>query len=194
MSGSNFCCLICLKVSQEAAKVVWYSHLFKNVPQFAVIHTIKCFSIVNEAEVYVFLEFHFFLCDPTNFGNLIFDCSASLNLSLYMWKFLVHILSKLSLKDFEYYLGCMWNECNCMAVWIFWGIAFLWDWKTELFQSCGHCWVFQIHWHIECRTLIASSFRIWKSSAGIPSLPLSLYWDFLRPPWLHTSGCWALGE
>ena len=46
--------------------------------------------------------------------------------------------------------------------------------KIELFQSCGHCWIFQIWWHIECSTLTATSFRIWKSSAGIPSVPLAL--------------------
>ena len=47
--------------------------------------------------------------------------------------------------------------------------------KTDLFQSCGHCWVFQICWYVECRTLIASSFRIWNSSAGLPSPPLALF-------------------
>ena len=47
--------------------------------------------------------------------------------------------------------------------------------KTDLFQSCGHCWVFQIWWHIECSTFTASSFRIWNSSTGIPSPPLSLF-------------------
>ena len=67
--------------------------------------------------------------------------------------------------------------------------------KTDLFQSCGHCWVFQICWHIECSTFTASSFRIWMSSTGIPS-PLSpcLQWCFLRPTWLHIPGCLALGE
>ena len=47
--------------------------------------------------------------------------------------------------------------------------------KTDLFQSCGHCWVFQICWHITCSTLTASSFRIWNSSTGIPSPPLALF-------------------
>ena len=47
--------------------------------------------------------------------------------------------------------------------------------KTDLFQSCGHCWVFQICWHIECSTFIASAFRIWNSSSGIPSPPLALF-------------------
>ena len=63
-----------------------------------------------------------------------------------------------------------------MIVWTFFGIAILWNWsETDLFQSCGHCWVFQICWHIECSTLIRLSFRIWNSSAGIPSPPLALF-------------------
>ena len=56
MSSSNYCFLTCIQVSQKASKVVWYSHLLKNFPQFAVIHTVKGFSVVNEAEVGVFLE------------------------------------------------------------------------------------------------------------------------------------------
>ena len=65
--------------------------------------------------------------------------------------------------------------------------------KTDLFQSCGHCGVFQIFWHIECSTFTASSFRIWNSSAGIPSSPLALFVVML-PTWLHIPGCLALGE
>ena len=71
MSGSNGCFLTCIQISQEAGKVVWYSHLFKNVPQFVVIHTVKGFHIVNEAEVNVFLEFSCFFYDPTDVGSLI---------------------------------------------------------------------------------------------------------------------------
>ena len=59
MSGSHFCFLTCIQISQEAGKVVWYSHLFKNFPQFVVIHTLFGFSVVNETEVDVFLEFAF---------------------------------------------------------------------------------------------------------------------------------------
>ena len=67
--------------------------------------------------------------------------------------------------------------------------------KTDLFQSCGLCWVFQICWHIEWSTFIASSLRIWNSSTGIPSPPLALFVVcFLRPTWLHVPGCLALGE
>ena len=65
--------------------------------------------------------------------------------------------------------------------------------QTDLFQSCGHRWVFQICWRIECSTFTASSFRIWNSSTGIPSPPLAL-WCFLRPTWLCIPGCLALDE
>ena len=67
--------------------------------------------------------------------------------------------------------------------------------KTDFFQSYGHCWVFQICWHIECSTFTASSFRIWNSSTGIPSPPLALFIVMLpKPTWLHIPGCLALGE
>ena len=70
----------------------------------------------------------------------------------------------------------MWNDCSCSVVWTVFCIALLWDWsKTDLFQSCGHCCVFQICWHIECNTLTSSFFRILNSSAGIPSLLLALF-------------------
>ena len=80
--------------------MVWYSYLFKNFPQFVMIHTLKGFSVVNEAEVDVFLEFPCFLYDPINVGNLISGSSAFSKPSLYIWKFSVHILLKTSLKDF----------------------------------------------------------------------------------------------
>ena len=96
MSGPNCCFLTHIQVTQEADKV-WYSHLFKNFPQFVVIHTVKGFSIVNEAEVDVFLEFPCFLYDPTDVGSLISDSPAFSKPSLYIWKFLVHVLLKPSL-------------------------------------------------------------------------------------------------
>ena len=68
----------------------------------------------------------------------------------------------------------MWNECSCVVVWTFFGAALLRAGITDVFQSCGHCWVFQICWHVEYNTLTASSFRIWSSLAGIPSPPLAL--------------------
>ena len=81
--------------------MVWYSHLFKNVPQFVVIHTVKGFGVVNEAEVDVFLEFSCFFYGPTDVGNLISGSPAFSKSSLYIWKFLVHILLKPSSEDFE---------------------------------------------------------------------------------------------
>ena len=116
-------------------KMVWYSHLFKNFSQFVVINTVKGFSIVNEAEVGVFLEFPCFLYDPMSVGNLISGSSAFSKPSLYLWKFSVHILLKPSLKDFEHNLASMWHEHNCMVVWTFFGIAFDWiGMKTDFFQ------------------------------------------------------------
>ena len=84
--------------------MIWYSHLFKNFPQFVVIHTVKGFSVLTEAEVVVFLEFPRFLYDPKNVGKLISGFSALPKFSLYLWKFLVHVLLKLTLKDFEHNL------------------------------------------------------------------------------------------
>ena len=87
--------------------MVWYSHLFKNFPQFIVIHTIKGFGVVNKAEVDVFLEFLCFLYDPMDAGNLISGSSAFSKSSLNIWKFSVHILLKPSLEDFECDLASM---------------------------------------------------------------------------------------
>ena len=92
-----------------------YSHLFKNFPQFVVIHTVKGFSIDNEAEVDVFLEFSCLFYDPMDVGNLISGSSAFSKSSLYMWKFSVHTMLKPSLKDFERDLASMRNECNCVV-------------------------------------------------------------------------------
>ena len=84
--------------------MVWYSHLFKNFPQIVVIHTVKGFSIVNEAEIDIFLEFSCFFYDPMDVGNLISDSSAFSKFSLNIWKLMGHILLKPSLENFEHYL------------------------------------------------------------------------------------------
>ena len=76
MSGSNWCILSCIQVSQEAGKVVWYSQIFNNFPQFVVIHMVKIFIAVKEAEVGVLLEFPCFFYDPTDIGNLISGSAA----------------------------------------------------------------------------------------------------------------------
>ena len=96
-----------MQVYQEAGKVIGYSHHFKNFPQFVEIHTVKGFSVVNKAEADVFLEFLWFFYDPMNAGNLISGSSAFSKSSLYIWKFLVHVLLKPNLEDFEYYLASM---------------------------------------------------------------------------------------
>ena len=85
--------------------MVWYTHLFQNFPQFTVIHTVKGFSIVNEADV--FLELPCFLHEPTNVGNLISGSSAFSKSSLNIWKFSVHILLKPNMEDFERDLASM---------------------------------------------------------------------------------------
>ena len=138
MSGSNCCFWTCIQISQEAGKVVWYSYLFNNFPQFVVIHTVKGFSIVKEAEVDVFLEFSCFFDDSADIGHLISGSSAFSKSSLNIWKFLVHILLKPSLENFEHYFASMWNESNCAVVWAFFGIAFLWDWNEN--------WLFPVLW------------------------------------------------
>ena len=131
MFNSNCCFFTHIKISQEAGQVVWYSHLLKNFPQFIVIHTVKGFSIVNEAETDVFLQSACFLHDPVNVGNLISASSAFSKTSLNMWKFRVHILLKSGLENFEHYFTSVWDEYNCAVVWAFFGIAFLWDWNEN---------------------------------------------------------------
>ena len=87
--------------------MVWYSHPFKNFPQFVVIHTVKGFGIVNNAEIDVFLEFSSFFDDPADVGNLISGSSVFSKSSLNIWKFAVHILFKLGLENFEHYFTSM---------------------------------------------------------------------------------------
>ena len=165
--------------------MVWYSHLFQNFPQFIVVHRVKGFGIVKKAEIDVFLELLAFLMIQWMLAIWSLVPLPFFKTSLNIRKFTVHVLLKPGLENFEHYFTSMWDECNCAVVWAFFGIAFLWDWmKTDLFQSCGHCWVFQICWHIECSTFTASSFRIWNSLAGIPSPPLALFVVVLHKAYL----------
>ena len=97
--------LTCIQVSQEAGQVVWYSHLSQNFPQFIVIHTVKGFGIVSEAEVDVFLELSCFFNDPVDVGNLISSSSAISKASLNIWRFMVHVLLKPGLENFEHYFA-----------------------------------------------------------------------------------------
>ena len=90
MSSSNCCFLACIQISREASKVVWYSHLFKNFPQFVVVHTLRGFGIVNKAEADVFLDSLAFLMIQADVGNLISGSSTFSKTSLNIWKFMVH--------------------------------------------------------------------------------------------------------
>ena len=83
--------------------MLWCSHLFKNFPQFVVIHTVKGFGIVNKAEVDGFLELSCFFDDPTDVGNLISGSSPFSKSSLKIWKFMVNILTKPGLENVEHY-------------------------------------------------------------------------------------------
>ena len=138
MSDFNCCFLTCLQISQESDQVACYSHLLKNFPQFVVIHTVKGFGVDNKAEVDVFLELFFFFDNPTDVGNLISGSSAFSKSSWNIWKFTVHVLLKPGLEDFEHYFASVWDECSCVVVWTFLGIAFLWDWNEN--------WPFPVLW------------------------------------------------
>ena len=104
MFSSNCCFLTCIQVSQEAGQVVRYSYLLKNFPWFVVVHTVKAFGIVNKAEVDVLLELSCFFYDPADVGNLISGSSAFSKTSLNIREFMVHILLRPALENFEHYL------------------------------------------------------------------------------------------
>ena len=138
MSSSNCCFMTCIQVSQEAGQVVWYSHLLKNFPQFIVIQTVKAYGIVNKAEIDVFMKLSYFFDDLADVGNLVSGSSSFSKTSLNIWKFMVHVLLKPGLENFEHYFTSVWDECNCVVVWAFFGIAFLWDWNEN--------WPFPVLW------------------------------------------------
>ena len=133
ISGPNCCFLTCMQSSQEADKMVWYSHLFKNFQQFFVIHTIKGFSIVHETEVGVFWNSLAFSMIQRRLA--IWSLVPLPFQRLNIWKFSVHILLKTCLENFEHYLDKSVNECNCIVVLKFFGISFLWDWNENTFSS-----------------------------------------------------------
>ena len=140
MSTINCLSLTCIQISQEAGQVVWYSHFFKNFPQFVVIHAVKGFGIVNKAEVDVFQEFSCVFNDPEDVGSLISGSSAFSKSSLNTCKFTVDVLLKPDLENFEYYFANEIDECNCVVVWTFFHIAFLWDWNEH--------WLFPVLWSL----------------------------------------------
>ena len=116
MYSPNCCFLTYIQISQEAGQVVWYSHLFKNYPLFVVISTVKGFGVVKKAKEDVFLELSCLFDDPVNVGNLIFGSSAFSKSSLNIWKFIVHVLLKPALENFEHYFASVWDECSCVVV------------------------------------------------------------------------------
>ena len=154
MSDSICCFLTCIRFLRR--QVRWSGNLISlRIFQFVVIHTVKGFHVVNNAEVNIFLELSCFLDDPVDVGNLISDSSAFSKSSLNIWKFMVHILLKPGLENFEHYFASVWDECYCAVVWTFFGIAFLWDWNenwpfpekhwensqldlTDILQHCIH--------------------------------------------------------
>ena len=125
MSSYNCCFQTYIQISQEAGQVVWYSHQFQNFPAFIVIHTVKGFGIVSEAEIDVFLELSCFFDDPAEVGNLISGPFAFSKISLNIWVFTVHILLKPGLENFKNYFANVWDECNCAVDLAFFGSAFL---------------------------------------------------------------------
>ena len=157
LSSSNCWFLTCKCVSQEAGKVVRYSHLLKNFPHFVVIHTVKGFSTVNETEVDVFLEFPCLFYDPTDVGSLISGSSAFLKSSLFLWNLAWRILSITLLACEMSTIVQLFQHSLALP---FFGIGM----KTDIFQSHGHFWVLQICWHIECSTWTVPSFWIWNNS------------------------------
>ena len=130
MSISNCCFLTCIQISQEAGQVVLCSYLFKNFPQFVLIHTVKGFGIVNKAEVGVFLELSCFFHDPMDVGNLISGSSAFSKSSLNIWKFTVQVLLKPGLENFEHYFASMWawvQLCGSLSIlWHFLSLGLEW--------------------------------------------------------------------
>ena len=138
MSHSNCYFLACIQISQGADKVVWYSHLCQNFPQFVVIYTMKGFGIVKKAEIDVFMELSCFFCNAVDLGNLISDSSVFSKSSLNIWKFLVHVLLKPISEDFEHHFASAWDECNCAVIWTFFVFDFLWHWNEN--------WPFPVLW------------------------------------------------
>ena len=138
MSSSICCFLPCIQVSQEAGKVVLFSRLLKNFPQFIVIHAVKGFGIVKKAEIDVFLELSCFFDDPVDVGSLISGYFAFYKSSLNIWLLMVHVLLKHGLDNFECYFTSVWDDCNCVVIWAFFGIAFLRDWNEN--------WPFPVLW------------------------------------------------
>ena len=142
-SQSIFPCLILTVASWPAYRflrrqVRWSGiSISWRIFQFVVIHTVKGFGVVNKAEVNVFLEVSCFFYDTTDVGNLISGSSVFSQSSLNIWKFLIHMLLKSSLENFEHYFASLWNECNCAVFWTFFGTDLLWCTGTTQRDGMG---------------------------------------------------------
>ena len=143
--------------------------IFLRIFHFVVVHTVwwgqwsRCFSGIHLLSLWSSECWQF---------DLWFFCLFETQL-VYL-EVLHSSMLKLSLKNSEHNLTSMGSECNCLVVWTFFSPTLLWNWDENwLFQTCGHCQVFQICWHAECSTFTASSFRIWNSSDAIPSPPVA---------------------
>ena len=202
MSGSNYWFLTCIRFLRK--QVMWSGiPISWRIFQFVVTHTVKGFGVINKAEVDVCLElscfFFFFYMIQRMLGiwslvPLPFLKPAWTSGSWWFmycwrlsWRLSWRILS-IALQTLIWVKLC--DSLNILWHWLSLGL----EWK-HLFLSYGHCWVFQICWHTECSILMTSSLRIWNSSVGIPSPPLaSFIVMLLRPTWLQSPGCLALGD
>ena len=170
LSGSNWRAYRFLKRQIRCSDIPISWRIFHS---FFVIHIVKGFSLVSEAEVVVSLKLHCFLHDPTNVESLISGSYAFSKPSFYIWKFSVH--RSLAWRILK--ITLLASKMSTIMLYFKHSLAlpFFGIWmKADLFQSCGHCWVFQIFWHIDCSTLTASTFRILNRSAGTLSPPLVL--------------------
>ena len=143
MSSFNCCFLtciqitqaICIHISQEAGQVVWYSCLLKNFPVYCDPHSQRLWRN-NKAEVDVFLEISCFFDDPTDVGNLISGSSAFSESNLDIWKFTVYVLLKPVLENFEHYFANLWDECNCVSVFL--QSFIIWFFKLDVDNIRSH--------------------------------------------------------
>ena len=142
---SVFPCPVLTVASWPAYKFIQRQIRWSGIPiSFRIFHSwlwstqSQAFDIVNKSEIDMFLELSCFYNHPMDVGILISGSSAFSKTCLYIWKFMVHVLLKPVLDNFEHYFTSVWDECNCAVVWAFFGITFLWDWNED--------WPFPVLW------------------------------------------------